>query len=287
VFNYGDEINTGEAPTADPLAAIPTPSSATPIFGAINDTGGPTLMLHPGTYNGGIHVSGKGSVFLYPGVYYMNGGGFSVAGQGSVSGDGVTIYNAPAKRSDGISFTGQAVVRLTGQTDGPDQSLVLFQDPKSTVPIQLSGNASLNLMGIVYAADATIQVSGQAVLMDQANAARTVGAMIDALDLTVSGNGVVEVDVTNNSVESLHLGASDIPPASQVMMLQAAIGTSGSGTFAGSTASGVASPSDPYVAPDVQSDVAAEVASALGTSVPRNVVAQTTTKNSAGLTLLS
>jgi hypothetical protein len=234
-------------------------------------------MLSPGTYNGGIHVSGKGSVFLNPGVYYLNGGGFSVSGQGSVSGDGVTIYNASSKGSDGFSFSGQAVVRLTGPTSGIDQSLVLFQDPTSTATFQVSGQASLNLSGIIYAADTQIQVSGQAVLMDQANAARTVAAEIDALDLFVTGNGVVDIDVTNNSPESLRLGASDVPPMTMAMAHLATFPT-GPATPAHSLVTGATADSDLYIAPEVLDDVAADVASAVGTAIPRNVVAQSTTK---------
>jgi hypothetical protein len=40
------------------------------------------------------------------GIYYMQGGGFSVSGQGSVTGIGVLIVNAPAASTDTISFTG-------------------------------------------------------------------------------------------------------------------------------------------------------------------------------------
>jgi hypothetical protein len=274
-FVYGDELNNGESPTVDPLAGIPTPPNVGPPNAVVNDSGGPTLMLWPGTYNGGIHVSGKGSVFLNPGVYYLNGGGFSVSGQGSVSGDGVTIYNAPTKNSDGFSFSGQAVVRLTGQTTGVDQSIVFFQNPTSTAQFQVSGNASLNLSGIIYAADAAIQVSGQAVLLDQANAARTVAAEIDAFDLTVSGNGVVDIDVTNNSVESLRLGASDVPAMAMGMaMAQVATGSPGSGSPALFLATGNTAASDLYIAPDVLDDVAADVASIVGTVLPTNPVAQ-------------
>ena len=228
VFAFTDEKNTGEAPTADPLGGVPTPGSAGPTFGAVNDSGGSTLVLHPGTYNGGIHVSGKGSIVLSPGLYYLNGGGFSVSGQGSVSGDGVTIYNAPANPSDGFSFSGQAVVRLSGPTAGVDQSIVFFQDRASTATFQVSGNAALNLSGILYAADAEIQVSGNGVISDRGNAARTVGAQIDARDLTVSGNGVIHIDVSNNSPESLHLGASDTPPASKALGLLAGSGSAAS-----------------------------------------------------------
>ena len=161
VFVFQDEENTGEVPTADPLAGVVAPTPSASPLAAVNDTGGPTLVLSPGTYKGGIRVSGKGSVVLLPGVYYLEGGGFSVSGQGSVSGDGVTIYNDPASRSDGFNFSGQATVHLSGPTGGVYQSLVFFQDRTSADTVQVSGNAMLNLSGIVYAAGAQVMVTGQ------------------------------------------------------------------------------------------------------------------------------
>ena len=213
VFLYQDELNTGEPPTADPLAGVTAPTPSASPLGAVHDTGGPMLFLSPGTYKGGISVSGKGSVFLKPGVYYLQGGGFSVSGQGSVSGDGVTIYNASATESDGFSFTGQATVNLSGPTGGTYQSIVFFQDRTSSDTFQVTGNAVLNLSGIVYAAGAQVMVSGKGEILDQGNAARTVSAEVDALDLSVTGNGVVDIDVSNNSPEGLHLGATDVAPA--------------------------------------------------------------------------
>ena len=46
----------------------------------------------------------------------MKGGGFSVNGQASVTGNGVVIINVPGGPSDTISVTGQGVVPL-----GPQQ----------------------------------------------------------------------------------------------------------------------------------------------------------------------
>src|SRR4029077_2272667 len=79
---------------------------------------GGVVLLQPGLYIGGIKISGQAQVTLASGIYYFQGGGFMVSGQATVTdnGQGVLLYNAPAKSTDGISFTGQGDVNLTGLT---------------------------------------------------------------------------------------------------------------------------------------------------------------------------
>ena len=50
-----------------------------------------------------------GSVTLNPGVYYMQGGGFSWSGQGTLLGAGVMIYNAPTSNSDVVKLSGSGI----------------------------------------------------------------------------------------------------------------------------------------------------------------------------------
>jgi hypothetical protein len=115
-----------EAPTPDPLGlALPSPLPPAPV-------GNTATLLHPGTYVGGLQFSGKSAVTLLPGVYVMEGGGFSVSGQTSVTGSGVVIINIPGGSSDTISVSGKGVVSLSAPTSGPFQGVALFQDPAST-----------------------------------------------------------------------------------------------------------------------------------------------------------
>ena len=67
------------------------------LISSVRYSGSSPLTLRPGTYLGGITVTGQGSVTLSPGIYYMAGGGFSVTGSGSVTGAGVMIVNAPKR----------------------------------------------------------------------------------------------------------------------------------------------------------------------------------------------
>ena len=74
------------------FAAIPTGSAASPALKTIS-AGSATIC--PGTYYGGLKISGTAAVTMKPGVYYMASGGFTVANAASVDGSaGVMIYNS-------------------------------------------------------------------------------------------------------------------------------------------------------------------------------------------------
>jgi hypothetical protein len=187
-----------EAATPDPLGlTLPAPPS--PTFAAVNYSGSAPLLLLPGTYIGGITISGSGPVTLAAGVYYMQGGGFSVTGQGNVSGTGVTIINAPAGPNDAINVSGQGSLTLTAPTAGPFQGVALFQDPKSSNPIQFTGQASVTLAGVAYVPAAEVSIDGNANVTINPGPGTTVapppilGALI-AYDLKVDGNGDLTIN---------------------------------------------------------------------------------------------
>ena len=83
------------SPTADPLASLPVPGIPAIVRSshALNISGG-QVTLQPGLYVGGIKISGHAEVTLAPGIYYLQGGGFSVSSGATVSGTEVMLYNA-------------------------------------------------------------------------------------------------------------------------------------------------------------------------------------------------
>jgi hypothetical protein len=167
---------------SDPFATLPTPGQPTATFAAASYSGKATATLNPGTYTGGISVSGNAAVTLLPGLYYLQGGGLSVSGGGSVTGSGVVIYNAP--QSGVISVTGNGTITLTAPTAGTYQGIGLFQDRSSTAPITVSGNGSLGVSGSIYAARATLNISGNAQTQVYGNGSLVIDDLID------SGNGL-------------------------------------------------------------------------------------------------
>ena len=107
-------------PIPDPYRFLPVPDPSTMTVQSTNKTqisGGNTVTLQPGVYQGGISITGKGKVVLSPGIYYMQGGGFNWGGQGDLSGSGVMIYNAPTSTSDKIDLA-RSALRRPGLTKG-------------------------------------------------------------------------------------------------------------------------------------------------------------------------
>jgi hypothetical protein len=86
--------------------------------------------LQPGTY-ASISVSGSGSLTLSPSIYVLAGGGMSVTGTGTLSGQGVAIYNT---RNTGgaygsINLAGNGAVSLTPRASGLTLAgILIFQD---------------------------------------------------------------------------------------------------------------------------------------------------------------
>jgi hypothetical protein len=194
---------------ADPLAYLSAPPVPTTVQSTSTLHITSDMVLQPGLYIGGITISGQAHVVLEPGVYYLQGGGFTVSGQATVTdnGQGVLLYNAPANSSDGITISGQATVSLTGLSAAqltdlslPQgyQGLAIFQAANATAAISLSGQSSVNITGTVYAAGAKVSVTGGSHLSLVGDAAKRLRAQLIVSDLTVSGVGSVSVDAGTN-----------------------------------------------------------------------------------------
>jgi hypothetical protein len=200
---FSGELNH-EAATPDPFGlGLPT-APATVSTTALHISSG-SMTLGPGTYVGGIVIDGTASVTLSGGVYYMKGGGFSVSGQATVTGNGVLLVNAPASSSDTISITGQANVTLTASNSLPDgyskyDGIAVFQDPASTNTILVTGqpgeHPSLTVTGTVYAPKALLQIDGNGNVVVSAftGAYSTVGGVVVVNEAMVTGNGDLTIN---------------------------------------------------------------------------------------------
>jgi Flp pilus assembly protein TadG len=159
---FNAEINYGVPPEPDPLRNIPEPKAngySLQSNAPVHFSDG-TRSLQPGTYRGGISVSGKGTLDLAPGVYYMDGGGFSFSGQGNLSAEGVMIFSAPERSSDTVSITGTGSIIISPPTSGIYKGLTLFQARYSPNTMSVSGGGYMDISGTFYTANGTLQVGG-------------------------------------------------------------------------------------------------------------------------------
>lgn len=182
------QVNFGTEPIPNPLAYLPTPSpSSLPVQSSSRLSITNTRTLQPGVYTGGISLSGKANVTMAPGIYYMNGGGFSMSGQSTLNAQGVMIYNGGSNPGS-VSLSGQGNITISPPTSGTYQGISIFQDPIATNSISLSGNGVMNITGAIYAANATLNVTGNGT-----GNTNFLGSQYIVKDLNLSGNGNITV----------------------------------------------------------------------------------------------
>ncbi len=186
-------LRSGVAATADPLTSLPVPAVPAATFPAARYGGQAVVTLKPGTYVGGIQLSGQAAVTLLPGIYYLQGGGLSVSGGASLTGDSVLIYNAPRSAGDAINLAGRGAVALTPMGDGPYRGVVLFQDRTATAPLSITGSGNLSITGTIYAARAAVTLGGNGGLDNQGNPLDTLGSQYVCYDLRLTGSGGLAV----------------------------------------------------------------------------------------------
>ncbi len=148
---------------------------------------------------GGIKIAGSGAVTLLPGVYYMEGGGFSITGSAMVTGAGILLINAPNKSTDTISLTGSGGLCLTPSDNlsgayASYDGITILQNPASTNPINVTGSGVLNITGVLYAPKASVNIAGSGGLLVNPDA--TYGrAEVVVSDLNDAGSGFVTINV--------------------------------------------------------------------------------------------
>ena len=172
---------TKAAVLADPFASLPAPSTTgLTNYGAYSLSGNSTGTINPGIYHS-ITVAGNASLTMNAGMYIIEGGGFSASGNASITGTGVTIYNAGSNypSSGGtygaITLSGNGTFKLTPPTSGTYAGLLFIQPAANTEVLTYSGNAMAGVSGTIYAPSAQLAESG--------NAQLSAALVVDTLDL--------------------------------------------------------------------------------------------------------
>ncbi|HEV3080238.1 MAG TPA: Ig-like domain-containing protein, partial [Gemmataceae bacterium] len=199
-------VHTGIASQPDPLASLPVPQQPATTFTASKFSGD----LYPGTYENGIDISGKATVTLHPGLYYVKGG-LEISGQAHVTGAGVVIYVSPQKGQDGLEMSGDAVLTLSPPTSGTYKGITLFQARAAQEEIELTGNAQLNLVGTIYAAGGQLEITGNGQLNGAGDSADFIGSQFIGSDMKASGNGQITLDARDFNALTLTVNLSPTP----------------------------------------------------------------------------
>jgi len=159
-------IITGAEATKDPFANLPMPAFSGCNFTNYTQSGGGSLTLMPGTYCGGMNISGNHAVTFSPGLYVLYGGGINFSGNiAPITGNGVTFYNS----GNGSSYPYQSLnlgsnvsLNLSAPTSGTYAGMLLMQDPLNTQAATVIGNTGTTLAGNLYFPKNALTLNGNA-----------------------------------------------------------------------------------------------------------------------------
>ena len=161
---YNPAPVTRAAVMPDPFSGLPEPStSGIKNHGTLILGGNSKATINPGIYRQ-ITVSGDASLTLKAGMYIIEGGGFATKGNASVTGTGVTIFNAgsnfPATggRYGQITLESSGRFMLSPPTRGPYAGLVFIQPDYNTRALSFVGSAVAGARGMIYAPSAHLGV---------------------------------------------------------------------------------------------------------------------------------
>ncbi|GAC1421406.1 MAG: pilus assembly protein TadG-related protein [Burkholderiaceae bacterium] len=184
-------IRTGMAPIADPYANVTPPQKPSCNNAKITvNSNGKTTVLDPGCYSGSITVNAGATLNLNPGIYYLDGATFSVAGNATVTGSGVTLVFTGSGSSWGSASIGSnANVTLTAPSSGSTKGIVMYGDRNMPVgtAFNLEGSGTQNFGGAIDLPKAALKFAG-------GNGTTTSCTQIIADTITFTGSSNVQVN---------------------------------------------------------------------------------------------
>lgn len=166
-FNY-NSLKTGTSPIEDPYEDLEIPP-----YNCVG--GGQTIVnssttLSPGTFCGGLRITGTNDIVFEPGVYIIHGGDFTVTGSGTLYGDGVTfILTGNGNNYAQVSIAGDRAIELIAPPAGSEyEGVVFFQDrdaPYSANQLnKIVGTSDIIIDGVVYFPNQGIRFGGDSSL---------------------------------------------------------------------------------------------------------------------------
>ena len=219
--NFAPPVTSGCPAIADPLAVTvkaPVPGSCVMVSpsagpGPGKGPGGPaagnvaitaSTTLDPGTYCGGLHISGSANVTLNPGVYIIKDGPLIVDGQASMTGQDVGFYFMGD--AAGLRFDANTTISLAAPVSGPLAGFLMTEQPGVSAPVppppgpagsppsppgppskplreyRIISNNARTMMGTIYLPSGRLIIDGSAAVSDQSAYTVIVVQLLDLYD---------------------------------------------------------------------------------------------------------
>lgn len=170
---------TNQYASFDPLADV-----VPPAYGLCQPIpNGKSITLSPGTYCDKT-ISGK--ITLNPGTYVMRNVTIKPGGNGSLTGQGVTIFLMEGSQ---LYINANEVVNLSPPSTGPYAGITIFQGHGNTSALTINGGSGSVVSGFIYAPDAAITYAGNS---DMSSAGGCLRLVADTV--TMTGNSAIKSD---------------------------------------------------------------------------------------------
>jgi hypothetical protein len=119
------------------------------------------VTLEPGTFCGGLTLSGTVAATSLPGVYIIKDGSLILEDSASLQGTGVGFYLAGDMAA--LEFGSATSVSLEAPVDGDMAGLLFFED-RSNKPVihKISSADAKDLLGTIYLPKSTLEVAAVA-----------------------------------------------------------------------------------------------------------------------------
>ncbi len=162
-INPSDALRINQPNVPDPYASVTMPSipggcsngteiNGKPISYGHSNSGLQTI--NPGVWCGSVSFTNDANILLNPGVYYVDGGTFSVGGSVIMKGTGVTVIltSHTSGNYSTATINNGATVTLSAPITGTTAGIVFFGDRRAPArnTNNLEGGASININGALY-----------------------------------------------------------------------------------------------------------------------------------------
>ena len=179
---------SGCAEMGDPMATWTPPSPAsTCTYNSFSGGAGSIITLYPGTYCGGLQLSGYDAIHFAEGVYNITGGALTINSKGDITGTKVGFFIGEDVSS--ITINGSAEVTLTPPTTGEmkDKLIAMAPVPNAAeltktdlISAKINGGSLLDLTGTIYLPSASLDISGN-------SSSDSMGSQVIANSVKLSG----------------------------------------------------------------------------------------------------
>ena len=172
-YNGQTVFKSHQIPQADPFASLPNPDiSGKPCNTQVNISPHGSQTLSPGAYGTLClkSVDVKGTLTLNAGVYYVDGGTFSVGSLGKVVGTGVTIILTSKTAATNpssiatVDMNANADISLSAPQTGTYAGVIFYQDRRAldNTTNKVNGNSTSFYQGALYFPKQEVRFNGTA-----------------------------------------------------------------------------------------------------------------------------